>query len=580
MPGLAVPRSLPTDAARACLLAGLLVCLPASPNRAASLSAARGTQGMVVTPEAHATAVGLDVLRGGGNAADAAVAIAFALAVTDPYAGSIGGGGFLLYRSPQATFTALDFRETAPRGIRAEMFLDEEGRPVPGLSLRGGLAVGVPGSVAGLAEAHRRWGSRPWSKLIAPAVRLAEAGFPVSRWLAETLASSGAHLKEDAAARAIFAPNGAFPDAGERLVQKDLAACLRRIARRGTAAFYDGPTAQALVQTIRARGGVMEARDLTAYRCLEREPVEGHYRGYRVVSFPPPSSGGVALLQILGMLEQFDLSESGPGSSLTVHRMVEAERRAFADRARWLGDPDYFDVPLRRLLDSEYLAERAGTIRPDQATPSHQVLAGDFAAPEADHTLHFSVADRQGGAVALTTTLNGAFGSGIVASGTGIVLNNEMDDFALAPGVPNLYGLVGGEANALAGGKRPLSSMTPTIVEFPTGEQRPALVLGSPGGPTIITSVLQVLVNVLDFGMPLQEAVDWPRFHHQWLPDSIRHELRAFAADVAAALAARGHHLDPRPDPLGCVNAIGVDDDGTWLGAADPRREGATAAGY
>lgn len=534
---------------------------------------------MVVTPERHATQVGLDVLRGGGNAVDAAVAVAFALAVTYPLAGNLGGGGFLLYRTPEARHEALDFRETAPRKLRPEMFLDPEGSPVPGRSLRSGLAVGVPGSVSGLAEAHRRRGSLSWARLLAPAIRLAEKGFTVDTTLARDFKRYLSVLSQHDDTKRIFTREGAALAAGDRLVQKDLAASLRRIARRGAAGFYEGPTAEALARTVAGLGGVLELDDLAGYRSVERQPIAGSYRGYRIVVFPPPSSGGIVLLQILGMLEPHDVAALGSGSSATVHLMVEAERRAYADRSRWLGDPDSFDVPVLMLLDPQYLSARFRSFRPDRATPSAQVAPGNPGRSESQDTLHFSIADPRGGAVVLTTTLNTAFGSGIVASGTGILLNNEMDDFALAPGVPNEYGLLGGEANAVGPGKRPLSAMTPTIVEFKEPRARPALVLGSPGGATIITSVLQVLVNTLDHGMPLQEAVDAARFHHQWLPDKIRHELRAFPADVVRALRERGHELAPDPEFLGDVQAIASDEDGMWLGADDPRRNG-HAAGF
>jgi gamma-glutamyltranspeptidase/glutathione hydrolase len=550
-----------------------------APCPAASRPAARAPAAMVVTAEDQATKVGVEILRAGGNAVDAAVATSFALAVTLPQAGNLGGGGFLLYRAPDGGFFALDFRETAPRSLRPELFLDEDGRPVPGRSLRSGLAVGVPGSVAGLFEAHRRWGRLRWPDLVAPAILLAEKGAMVSPCLAAAFARSGARLLEHSDSRATFAPDGELPDEGARFVQPDLAVSLRRIAAGAVDGFYAGPTAEALVRTVQGAGGVLDREDLAAYRPSLRPPVEGRYRGYRVVSFPPPSSGGLVLLQMLGMLERFDLRSSGFGSSRTVHLMAEAQRRAYADRAHWMGDPDFYRVPATGLLDDGYIAERAASISPDRATPSAQVFAGDPPRPEPEETLHFSVADPVGGAVALTTTLNTSFGSGMVAEGTGILLNNQIDDFALAPGIPNHWGLVGGDANAVGGGKRPLSSMTPTIVEPPGGGPRPVLVLGSPGGAKIINSVLQVVVNVIDHEMPLQEAVDLPRFHHQWLPDTLWYEPRAFPTDVQRALRALGHRLEPASPFVGNVNAIGLDDRGRWLGGADPRRQG-TARGF
>jgi gamma-glutamyltranspeptidase/glutathione hydrolase len=559
-------------AAGALLLAG--ACLPAE---AASRPATRGERAMVVTPDEPSSAAGLEVLRSGGNAVDAAVATAFVLAVTFPKAGSLGGGGFLLYRGPGGEHHALDFRERAPAALRPELFLDGDGRPLPGSTLEGGLAVGVPGTLAGLSEMHRRWGSRPWKELLKPAIRLAERGFPLSPYMADAIAADADKLSKDPGARAIFLPHGRPPRAGELLVQKDLAATLRTIAKKGPATFYEGPLARSLSASVRDTGGVMQPEDLAAYEPVMREPLRRSYRGHDVVSFPPPSSGGIALLQMLGILESFDLRAAGPGSSLSIHLIAEAARVAFADRSRWVGDPAFFEVPVDGLLSPEYLSRRAAAIDPDRATASSELLPAEPELIGSRETLHFSVADGEGRAVALTNTLNTSFGTGIVAGRSGILLNNEIDDFALAPGLPNVYGLLGGEANAIAGGKRPLSSMTPTIVELPGGGARPALVLGSPGGATIITSVLQVIVNVIDHGMPLREAVDSPRIHHQWLPDHIRYEQRAFPDDVSLGLEVRGHALQRAVGIIGNVNAIGLDERGAWLGAADARRQGAEA---
>lgn len=561
------------------IVAAVLVCQGPQPTGAASRPAVTAEEAMVVSPEPRATAIGVEVLRRGGNAVDAAVAVCFALAVTYPRAGNLGGGGFLLYRENGQTHHGLDFRETAPAALDPASFLDERGRPIPGLSVDGGMAVGVPGSVAGLFEAHRRWGSRPWAALIRPAQRLAREGFVVDAALAEALTlEDTARLAANPDARAIFYKQDRPLREGERLVQRDLAASLARIARRGPEGFYRGPVARAIVAAVVDTGGVVTEQDLAGYRPVMRRPVSGRYRGYRVVSFPPPSSGGVALLQILGMLEGFDVARAGPASSESIHLIAEVCRRVFADRSRWLGDPDHHDNPVERLLSPEYLGSRAADIRLETATPSASVRPGMALPKSRGETLHVSIADAAGHAVALTTTLNLSFGSGIVAPGTGILLNNEMDDFALAPGVPNSFGLLGGEANAVASGKRPLSSMTPTVVEFSGGGPRPALVLGSPGGSAIITSVAQVIVNVIDHGMPLQEAVDAPRFHHQWLPDRIVFEARGLPADVRRNLEARGHELKSE-ERIGNVNALGVDERGRWIGAADPRR-GGLAAGF
>jgi gamma-glutamyltranspeptidase/glutathione hydrolase len=566
---------------RAALALAFAIALPAS---AASRRPSVAPRGMVVAPERDAAAVGLEVLRRGGNAVDAAVATAFALAVTYPRAGNLGGGGFLLYRDPQGAYAALDFRETAPEALTPASFLGADGRIDPRKSLDGGLAVGVPGSVAGLVYAHEHWGTRPWSELLAPAIHMAEEGVTVSERAAATYAEENKRLAADPPARAIFTRDGAPLREGDRLVQKDLAGTLRAIADRGRSGFYDGPVAAGIVRAVAAGGGVMSLEDLSRYRAVIRAPVSGTYRGRTVVSFPPPSSGGIVLLQALAMLERFDLAASGSGSSLTLHRIAEAERRAFADRSVFLGDPDAVRIPVTGLLDRGYLRARADSIRDDRATPSTAIRAGSPPAREGTSTLHLSIADAAGGAVALTTTLNSWYGAAIVAPGTGVLLNNEIDDFALSPGLPNQFGLVGGEANAVAGGKRPLSSMCPTIVEADPKGPRPLLVLGSPGGPTIISSILETILHVVDDGMTLQEAVDAPRIHHQWMPDEIRFERGALPADVAARLRALGHKLTER-DRLGHVSmignvcAIGIDGLGRWTGAPDPRDE-AVALGY
>jgi gamma-glutamyltranspeptidase/glutathione hydrolase len=569
--------------ARSSLACGIVVALVASiavapPAPAASKRPVVAARGMVVAPEREAAAVGLAVLRGGGNAVDAAVATALALAVTYSRAGNLGGGGFLLYRAPDGSHAALDFRETAPQALTAALFTDASGRIDTARSQNGGLSVGVPGTVAGLVAAHKRWGTRPWAELVAPAIRLAEEGVVVSERTAETLSAEKARLAADPAAAAIFTRNGAPIAEGDRLVQKDLAKTLRAIAAQGASGFYDGPVAAAIVKGTSAAGGVLTLPDLARYRAIERTPLIGSYRGRTIVTFPPPSSGGIVLLQALAMLERFDLTASGAGAALTLHRIAEAERRAFADRAVYLGDPDVIAVPVEALLDPAYLAARAATIRDDRATPSSTIRPGPPPAREGANTLHFSVADDRGGAVALSTTLNSWYGAALVAPGTGVLLNNEIDDFALGKGIANQFGLVGGDANAVAGGKRPLSSMCPTIVESETPRPRPLLILGAPGGPTIISSVLQTIVHVVDDGMTLQEAVDAPRIHHQWLPDEILYERRAFTPEVAAGLRLRGHTLTER-GPIGNVCAIGIDAEGRYTGAPDPRDE-AVALGY
>lgn len=561
----------------------LAVCLTAATaigaTLAASPPAARGQHGMVVTPEPNATRIGIEVLRDGGNAVDAAVAVSMALAVTMPRAGALGGGGFLLYRAPDGTYAALDFREVAPAALTPEHFLGTDGSPDRERTRTGGLAVAVPGTPRGLEDAHRRWGSLPWKRLVRPAVRLAAGGFPIPPRQADSFAERIDVLRADPEARRLFTIDGTPLPPGHVLVQPELAATLRRIARRGADGFYDGAVAEAVAGAVRRRGGVLTTDDLAAYAPVVRTPVEGRYRGHRVVSFPPPSSGGIALLQMLAMLERFDLAESGPGSSRTIHRVAEAGRRAFADRGRWLGDPDHVDVPVDALLDPDYLRQRSASIRDDRATPSDDT--GSWSPPPAGstETLHLSIVDAAGGAVSQTSTLNSWYGTGIVAPGTGVLLNNEIDDFALGDGIPDQFGLVGGSANAVAGGKRPVSSMTPTIVEARDGPAGPHLVLGSPGGSTIISTVAEVIIAVLDHRLPLQAAVDAPRYHHQWKPDRISHEANAFPEDVRIALERLGHTLVPWPRPQGRVAAILRTDDGSWLGAADPRGWG-SASGF
>jgi gamma-glutamyltranspeptidase / glutathione hydrolase len=568
-------RSLAACGILAALAAGVAIAPTAI---AASRRPVVGARGMIVAPEREAASVGLSLLRRGGNAVDAAVATAFALAVTFPRAGNLGGGGFLLYRAPDGSHAALDFRETAPQALTAAMFADASGRIDPTKSQKGGLAVGVPGTVAGLAEAHRRWGTRPWDELIAPAIRLAEEGAVVSDLTAEILVDETVRLAADPAAAAIFTKRGAPLHEGDRIVQKDLAKTLRAIAARGAAGFYEGPVADAIVRGTAAAGGVMTPADLAGYRAKERAPLSRTYRGRTVVGFPPPSSGGVLLLQALAMLERFDLSTSGAGSALTFHRIAEAERRAFADRTAYLGDPDVVKVPVNALLDPAYLAARSATIRDDRATSSSKAPPGSIPAGGGTNTLHFSIADDGGRAVAFSTTLNSWYGAAMVAPGTGVLLNNEIDDFALGKGVVNQFGLSGGLANAVAGGKRPLSSMCPIIVESEPPGARPLLILGGRGGPMIISSVLQTIVHVVDDGMSLQEALDAPRIHHQWLPDEIVYERRAFTPEAAAGLRRRGHKLTEH-GPIAEVAPIGLDAVGRYTGAADPRGE-AVAVGY
>jgi len=523
-------------------------------------------RGVVAAPESVAAEVGAATLRAGGNAVDAAVAIQFALAVTDPRAGNLGGGGFMLVHTDSGDF-AVDYRETAPAAATRDMYLDAAGNVVPGLSLATHRAAGVPGSVAGMWLAHRRFGSLPWRRLLAPAIRLAERGWRID-----------AHTAADFAAER----PGGFRDhfhgaAGALLVQPELAATLRRIAAAGPDGFYRGETARLIVAEMRRGGGLVTLDDLARYRAVMRAPLAGTYRGLRVVSMPPPSSGGVALLQLLNLLEPREPARLGQGSAAFLHLVAEMEKRVFADRAEHLGDPDLVRVPVDSLLSKAYAALRGADIAPDRRTPPAAIHAGAVR-HESEQTTHFSVVDRHGDAVANTTTLNDSYGSGIVVRGAGFLLNDEMDDFSARPGVPNLYGVTGGEANAIAPGKRMLSSMCPTFVYR---DGRLWLVLGSPGGPTIFTTVFQVIVNRVDFGMTLAEAVGAPRFHHQWPPgdpalDPIDVERgREPDAAVRGALEALGYVLRPR-SPIGDVQAIEISG-GRATGVSDPRHDGHVA---
>ncbi|MCC0016188.1 MAG: gamma-glutamyltransferase [Rhodobiaceae bacterium] len=535
--------------------------------------------GMVASQEAAASQIGLSILERSGNAVDAAVATAFALAVTLPRAGNLGGGGFMLVHLAESGETvAIDYRETAPAAATRDMFLAPDGKADPKLSRDSGLGVGVPGTVAGLALAHARYGSGKFSlaDLIAPAAALAGTGITVSDDLAMSLASAAERLTRFNSTRTIFyTADGEPPQPGSRLVQKDLGLTLRAIATGGPEAFYTGEIAERIAASVRDAGGVMTVDDLAGYKPKLREPVRGTYRGHEIVSMPPPSSGGIHILQILKMLEGFDLAGAGAGSALHYHLLAEAMRRAYADRATYLGDPDHVAVPVEALLDDEYLKARATGIDPRTATPSSDISAGTLPRDESEQTTHFSVVDRFGNAVANTYTLNFSYGLGQVAQGTGVLLNNELDDFAAAPGVPNAYGLIGGEANAPAPAKRPLSSMSPTFV-FTGGKLR--LVTGTPGGSRIISMVAQVVSDMVDFGMNPAEAVAFPRMHHQWYPDILWLE-KGVSPDTARLLERMGHTVKTSR-AAGSVQSIMIIDEGLLAGASDPRRPGAGVAAY
>lgn len=529
-------------------------------------------QAMVVTAERHATQIGVDVLRDGGNAIDAAVAIGMALAVTEPNAGNLGGGGFMLLRLADGRTSFIDFRERAPSAARRDMYLDQDGNATEE-SLVGYRASGVPGTVRGLALALRKYGSKNWESMLGPAERLAREGFPITWDLARSLQGSS-RLKRFPESRRIFLNGGRHLSLGDTLRQKDLAATLLRLMENGPDEFYEGTTARLIAEDMRANGGTISAADLASYQPVERHPVTGTYRDHIVLSAPPPSSGGAGVIQILNIVEPFDLPASGAGSARTIHVIAEAMRRFFADRAKFFGDTDFVEIPLQGMLSKEYAAARRETIRLDRATPSKDVGDSDPSVFESDETTHYSVIDSAGNAVAVTYTLNGGYGSGVTAKGTGVLLNNEMDDFTAKPGSPNTYGLFQSENNAIEPGKRPLSAMSPTIV---LKDGRPRLLLGAQGGPTIITSVTQVLIDVIDFGMNVQQAVDFPRFHHQWMPDLLYMEPSGVSADTRKALQALGHRLHFGRS-LGHIEAIEVGSD-LMMGAADSRSEG-VAAGF
>jgi gamma-glutamyltranspeptidase/glutathione hydrolase len=528
---------------------------------------------MVATVEQHATDAGVAVLEAGGNAVDAAVAVGFALAVTHPSAGNIGGGGFMLVRFADGRSTFLDFRERAPEKASRNMYLDASGKAT-NESVVGYRAAGVPGSVRGFEYASKKYGRKPWADVVAPAVALAEKGSPVSFGLAKSLGGSAGRLGQSPESKRIFLREGKPYEAGETFMQPELARTLGRIREQGARDFYEGETARLLAADMERHGGLVTLADLKDYAVVERTPLTGTYRGYDIVTAPPPSSGGPGILLMLGVLEGSGYEKSGAGSAAELHYLAETMRRYFADRAASMGDPDFVKVPLAALLDPAYIAQLRRSIDPEHATPSSQIHAGGKPpGPESSETTHYSIVDAEGNAVAVTYTLNFGYGSGVTVPGLGFLLNDEMDDFAAKPGEPNGFGLVQGEANAIQPRKRPLSSMTPTIV---TRGGKLELVLGTPGGPTIINSVLEVLLNVVDFGMNVQDAVDFPRIHHQWLPDQLVME-RGFSPDTIALLKARGHQVK-MVGGMGEVAAIQARDG--WLeGAADPRTEG-TAKGY
>jgi len=563
-------------AARLC--AGLFLVLQvAAPGISASKAPVRGAHAMVVSTEPRASQVGVHILQKGGNAVDAAVAVGFALAVTHPAAGNIGGGGFMMIRPANTGEpVALDYRETAPGGASRTMYQDEKGNVIKEASTVGYRAAGVPGTVAGLALALEKYGTMSLAQVMAPAIALARDGVHLSYYESESLRQSRKWLEQFAETRRIYLRDGNLYSEGELFVQPELARSLELIARNGETEFYEGSIAQLIAKDMAANGGLIALEDLKKYRPILRKPLEGSYRGCRIVSMPSPSSGGAILIEMLNILEGFPLEKYGPGSSSTLHLIAETMKRAFADRAEFLGDGDFVKLPISGLISKRYAAQIRATIDPYLASDAVKIGHGSPEVYESEQTTHFSIVDKDGNAVANTYTLNGGYGCGVTIPGTGILMNNEMDDFASKPGVPNSYGLIQGEANGIAPGKRPLSAMAPTFV---FRDNRLFMVAGSPGGPTIINTVLQTIINVIDFKMTIQEAVDAPRIHHQWMPDKLVMERIGFADDIVQALRARGHNVELRGMIGDCQSILIDPKTGVRLGAADPRLDG-MAIGY
>lgn len=537
----------------------------------------RAGSAMVVAGEPIAAGIGLKVLKSGGNAVDAAVTIGFVMAVTMPQAGNIGGGGFMLvYSAKSREVIAIDYRERAPAMARRDMFLDSAGNPDNGLSRFSHLSAGVPGTLSGLALALKKYGTISLSRALAPAIKLAEEGFPLTPALSDAIKSHSKRLKRWPSTRAIFfRPDGSFYEPGDILIQKALAETLKAVAGGGVQAFYEGRIADLIASEMESNGGLITREDLKSYKPVIRKPVKGTYRGYDIYSMSPPSSGGVHIVQILNILEGYDMSSLGHNSAAAIHYMAEAMKRAYADRSRYLGDPDFVKVPVEGLTGKEYAAKLRRRIDRKIASDSKVISPGRPPGYESGETTHFSVVDSKGNAVSNTYTLNFSFGSGIVVEGAGFLLNNEMDDFSAKPGAANAYGLIGGTANAIEPGKRMLSSMSPTIV---LKNGRPFIITGSPGGSRIITTTLQVIMNVIDYGMNIQEAVNAARVHHQWLPDEVRME-EGISIDTIKILKGMGHKVVVK-DTMGAASSILIDSKGPGLyGAPDPRREG-VAVGY
>lgn len=566
LPGRAVPTG----------MLSVVAILPLFTLAVSAKTPVTGKHGMVVAQEPNAADVGLAVLKNGGNAVDAAVAVGFALAVTHPVAGNIGGGGFMLIRMADGKTAFLDFRECAPGKASRDMYIGPDGNPTRD-SIVGWRSSGVPGSVAGFELADKKFGTKSWADLLAPTIRLARDGFVVTEPFAATLHSRT--LETDPESKRVFTRDGNYYKAGEKFTQPELAATLERIATHGARDFYQGETAKKLAAAMSAHGGLITVEDLEKYKVVERTPLTGNYEGFHIITSPPPSAGGIGLLQMLGMLTGTNYDSDGPDSVKAIHYEAEAMRRFYADRSEYMGDPDFYNVPVKSLLDPKYLAWRRGTIDPDRATPSDiigpglpKVVTARVSWYESSETTHYNVVDAKGNAVAVTYTLNNSWGNGITVPGLGFLLNDEMDDFAAKPGSPNMFGMLGADANAIEPGKRPLSSMTPTII---TKDNQVTMVVGAPGGSRITTGVTEVILNVLDFHLNAQDAVDLPRFHEQWKPD-ILYLTQGFPLTTEQALEKMGYDVKPI-DGVARVEAI-VDRNGTLEGGTESRYHGKVAA--
>lgn len=566
----------------AALVAAFLFASAPISTRAASPDPVRGKHAMVASQHELASRIGVEVMKKGGNAVDAAIAVGIALAVVYPEAGNLGGGGFMLMRFKDGRATSIDYREMAPASAHRDIYIDKDGNLISGEggSTVGYRASGVPGTLAGFEMAFRKYGSGKvkWSDLVEPSKRLAAEGYVLSNRLAVLLYAYREWLAKYPDSNRIFLRDGKYYEEGELFKQPELAETLGRISRDGAKEFYTGKTAQMIADDMKANGGLITLEDLKNYVAKERTPLRGTYRGHEIISMPPPSSGGIVLLQVLNMLEGYDIRGMGPGSSAKLHVLAEAMRRSFADRAEYMADPDFADVPVAKLIDKKYAESRRSTILDNKATASKDVKWGDIkGSSEGTETTHFTVVDPEGNVVTNTYTINDLYGSRVAIKGTGILMNDEMDDFAARPGRPNLFGLVQGERNKVEGGKRPLSSMTPTIVMKKDGT--PWFALGARGGPRIISAVLQTVINVIDHDMNIQEAIDSPRIHHQWLPDEIMYEPYGLSPDTKNILAGFGHTFVGRPGNIASATGIMIDNEGVRLGAIDARSDG-MAVGY